>query len=130
MNKVTTCCKATYKEIHNEFGTMYGCEQCKFICTLEDIPDMRTKVYIDNKICEELPVHTESMDDRLDHLEESGDIKFYSRKDFNLIKSFIKSELERRDRELIEKIQAYRETRINEDSLETIDDILDLIKNK
>jgi len=118
MNKVTTCCKARYTSYYDVIKTSiiegHKCQKCHKSCTLEDVP-------------------AESWEDRFYKLWDKahedvlvGDMKNAG----DDIIDFIKSELELRDSELINKIIEYRETRINEDSLETIDDILDLIKNK
>jgi hypothetical protein len=84
MNKVTTCCKAGSQgeNIYNKCGNLISsqnwCDKCGQPCTLEDISS-----------------HTESWEDRFDR-----------QKTFIGIKDFIKSELEQRDRELIQLLKS------------------------
>jgi len=87
MNKVTTCCKARYTSYYDVIKTSiiegHKCQKCHKSCTLEDVPaeswEERAKLIIG------ITSTTETSEQ-------------YEKR----ILDFIKSELKRRDRELVE----------------------------
>jgi hypothetical protein len=88
MNKVTSCCKATYtiKEL-NKYRGYNICDTCNAICSLKDTP-----------------AHTEGWEKRF-HVLWDTQVCIALQREREMIKNFIKSELERRDKELIEIIE-------------------------
>ena len=129
MNKVTSCCKATYRqEKIIGAGTYLYCNECNEICTLEDIPAhtesmeerFRSKFCNENINDSNTPIHSRYMNGGIGRM-------------LSDMEDFIKSELERRDREIVDMLWQVREDWRNDGQIQalcTTDYLINLIKNK